>query len=274
MTTATRPSVVDQSTRHPESIFQRVIVGVDGSEAGFEACRQAARLVTADGWIEAFAAAHLAEAALAGWSASRLAEQMEREAAGALDTAKRIIGRRASGRLVNATPENALLREVSRAKGTLLALGSHSHSRWSEILLGGVAGDMIHSAACAVLIARPPAAKALFPRAVVVGIDGSAASDEAISAAEYLARRFGADLRAIVGTKGKPVDLTRAHLRTPFVETLDEWPVDALVKASREADLVVVGSRGLHGVAALGSVSERVAHQARSSVLVIRHTPG
>jgi nucleotide-binding universal stress UspA family protein len=36
------------------------------------------------------------------------------------------------------------------------------------------------------------------------------------------------------------------------------------------ADLVVVGSRGLRGLKALGSVSERVAHQARSSVLVVR----
>jgi nucleotide-binding universal stress UspA family protein len=33
---------------------------------------------------------------------------------------------------------------------------------------------------------------------------------------------------------------------------------------------VVVGSRGLHGFPALGSVGERVAHRARSSVLVVR----
>jgi nucleotide-binding universal stress UspA family protein len=274
MRAATGPSVVVQSTRHPESIFQRVIVGVDGSEAGFEACREASRLVSPDGWIEAVAAAHLAEAALAGWSSSRLAEEMERETAAALEVAKRIIGPRVVGRLVNAAPEDALLRELSRAEGTLLAVGSHGHSRWSEILVGGVAGDMIHTAPCAVLIARPPAAPGLFPRTVVVGIDGSEASDEAIAAAEYLARRFGVDLRAIVATKGKAVDLARAHLRTPFLETFDERPVDVLVKASQEADLVVVGSRGLHGLAALGSVSERVAHRARSSVLVIRHNLG
>ena len=35
-------------------------------------------------------------------------------------------------------------------------------------------------------------------------------------------------------------------------------PVEALVNASTESDLVVVGSRGLHGLRALGSVSERV----------------
>jgi nucleotide-binding universal stress UspA family protein len=273
MTTASRPSVVDRSTRDPESIFKRVIVGVDGSEAGFEACRQAARLVTADGWIEAFAAAHLADATLAGWSASSFAEQLEREAAVALEAAKRIIGPRAADRLVNAAPQGALLREVSRAEGTLLALGSHDHSRWSEIFFGDVASVMLHRAPCAVLIARPPAAEALFPRAVVVGIDGSPASDDTIAAGEYLARRFGAGLRVIVATKGKPVELAHVHLRTPFVETLDERPVDALVEASRQADLVVVGSRGLHGVAALGSVSERVANKARSSVLVVRATP-
>ena len=57
------------------------------------------------------------------------------------------------------------------------------------------------------------------------------------------------------------------------VEDLD-WneqpPVDALVAASRATDLVVLGSRGLHGVSALGRVSERVAHQAASSILVVR----
>jgi len=32
----------------------------------------------------------------------------------------------------------------------------------------------------------------------------------------------------------------------------------------------VVGSRGLHGLQALGSVSERVAHEARCSTLIVR----
>jgi nucleotide-binding universal stress UspA family protein len=56
----------------------------------------------------------------------------------------------------------------------------------------------------------------------------------------------------------------------PSAVAIDERPVRALVEASKDADLVVVGSRGLHGFRALGSVSERVAHRARSSVLVVR----
>ena len=50
-------------------------------------------------------------------------------------------------------------------------------------------------------------------------------------------------------------------------------PSGRLVGASGIVDLVVVGSRGLHGLKALGSVSERVAHQAKCSVLVVREAP-
>ena len=56
------------------------------------------------------------------------------------------------------------------------------------------------------------------------------------------------------------------------LELLPGKPVDELAVLSEFADLVVVGSRGLKGLTALGSVSERVAHQASSPVLVVRGT--
>jgi len=56
----------------------------------------------------------------------------------------------------------------------------------------------------------------------------------------------------------------------PDVEELEGKPVDELTVLSERADLVVVGSRGLKGLRALGSVSERVAHRAHSPVLVVR----
>jgi nucleotide-binding universal stress UspA family protein len=43
-----------------------------------------------------------------------------------------------------------------------------------------------------------------------------------------------------------------------------------LIARSKDSDLIVVGSRGLHRIRALGSVSERVAHEAHRSVLVGR----
>ena len=55
---------------------------------------------------------------------------------------------------------------------------------------------------------------------------------------------------------------------------LEAWNVPhaagTLVEVAIEADLLVVGSRGLHGMKALGSVSERVAHEAKCSVLIVR----
>ena len=50
----------------------------------------------------------------------------------------------------------------------------------------------------------------------------------------------------------------------------DEKPVPALLEAARDADLLIVGSRGVTGLCALGSVSERVAHHAPCSLLVVR----
>ena len=52
-------------------------------------------------------------------------------------------------------------------------------------------------------------------------------------------------------------------------ESPDE-PVGTLVTAAADADLLVVDRRGPHGLPALGSVAVRVAHRARSSVLIVR----
>jgi nucleotide-binding universal stress UspA family protein len=138
------------------------------------------------------------------------------------------------------------------------------------MLLGSLTTTVLHEAACSVLVAREPASAAVFPSAIVAGCDGSPASEHAVSVAEELASRFGAPLRLVVATGGKGLDPVAVAAAHPAVERHLSKPVDTLVTASEQADLVVVGSRGLHGVRALGSVSERVAHQARCSVLVVR----
>ncbi|MGZ8708280.1 MAG: universal stress protein, partial [Gaiellaceae bacterium] len=106
---------------------------------------------------------------------------------------------------------------------------------------------------------------------IVVGVDGSPESAAAYAAARHLAQRFGAKLWPVVAHGGKGVDrhLAETIAGTQHDDLLDE-PVTALVAATADADLLIVGSRGLHGLKSLGSVSERVAHQARSSVLIVR----
>ena len=153
---------------------------------------------------------------------------------------------------------------------TLLVVGTHGHRRMTEILIGGVAGELLHSASCSVLVARRPAEPERFPRSIVVGVDGSAGSEDALHAAGQLARRFQVPMSVVTATQGDDVDLVRARRWSPEVETIDARPVDSLVAASGEVDLLVVGSRGRRGIQALGSVSERVAHNASCSVLVAR----
>lgn len=252
------------------SLFDRLVVGVDGSEAGFEACRQAAALGSPDALIEAVSVVQLADAIRTGMNAPRVADRLQSEAESALERATEILGDRARTRFVNGFAAQALLREIERLDASALVIGTHGHRRATEILIGGVAGELLHTAPCSVLVARPPADSAAFPAAIAVGIDGSCESDAALAAGQELARRFGVPLRVLVASQGKSVDIPRVHLRAPLAEWIDEAPVDALVEASRTADIVVVGSRGLHGLRALGSVSERLAHQAESSVLVVR----
>ena len=253
-----------------QTVFSRVLVGVDGSEAGFEACRQAARLADTGAPIEAVAVVHLADAVWTGYNALRVTDQLREEAEAALERAVRLIGERARPRFVNGTETAGLLHEIERAAATLIAVGSHGHRRVTEILIGGVAGELLHSAPCSVLVVRQAAGPEAFPRSIVAGLDGSVDAEFALDAAEQLAGRLRVPLRVITAVEGKSVDLDEVRRRWPSVEEIDARPVEALVAASHDTDLLVVGSRGLHGVRALGSVSERVAHQATCSVLVAR----
>lgn len=253
-----------------ESPFARVLVGVDGSEPGFEACRQAARLADPRTPIDVIAVVHIAEAARAGLNAVRVADLLQADAEHAVDEAIRIVGERARPRLVDGLVTATLLDEIERVEATLIAIGTHGHRRLTEILIGGVAGELLHVAPCSVLVARAPAEPERFPSSLVVGLDGSSGSECALAAAELLAARLRVPLRAVTAVHDDHVDLARVHDRFPAGEKIDARPVEALVTASRATDLLVVGSRGLRGIRALGSVSERVSHQAACSVLVAR----
>jgi nucleotide-binding universal stress UspA family protein len=150
----------------------------------------------------------------------------------------------------------------------LIAVGSHGRRRAAGLLLGTVAARMLRDATCSVLIARPARDPNAWPETIVAGVDGSVESAAASEAARFVAERFGGSFRAIASTKDQ-LDREAALAIAPELEERGEPAVDVLVAASESADLVVVGNRGLQGLKALGSVSERVAHQARSSVLVI-----
>ncbi len=251
-------------------IFDRILCGVDGSDAAAEAVSQAEFLLAPDGNLLLLGVADVAVAVHAGFEAPAVADSIEAELRTALLAAERSLayGRRAHPRLLRGRPLGCLMSAVREEDATLVAIGAHGGSRAAGILLGSVATALLHEAPCSVLLARPgPSAWA--PRSVVVGHDGSREARAAARVADGLAARFGSSVRMIAATGGKPIEVDGLR-DVDALEFDDRKPVGALVDASVQADLVIVGSRGLHGLGALGSVSERVAHQASCSVLVVR----
>ena len=102
----------------------------------------------------------------------------------------------------------------------------------------------------------------LEPAAVAVGSVVSAGGVEP-EIFEDAAERTLHELLISVDTDGLPHGL-ESHV-------VAGAPAHALVEASREADLVVVGSRGLGGFSGLllGSVSQQVVHHATCPVVVV-----
>ena len=255
-------------------VFSRVLVGVDGSEESREAARQAATL--AEGGLTLLAAYDIASALVGGTGVGvpvYYDEDFQRDSAkAALQEAQQDVeAANATAKIVRGVVWDALIHEAERAQDTLIAVGSGGLGRMAGIVMGSVATELIHKAPCSVLVARKRSDA--FPHKIVVGIDGSPQSLAAYAVAKRLAERFETELVPVRAHGGKQVE---GHLVDRVVghhrEELPDEPVTALVAASADADLLVVGSRGLHGIKALGSVSERVAHQARCSVLIVRES--
>ena len=259
--------------------FGRIVCGIDGSRSSPVAVEQAIAL---SGSSTALVFVCVRETRGAG--ATRQATIGRERADTALEQAIR--GARDAG--VDAAaevipghdPRRVLLDEASRSD--LLVVASHGESRAGGIALGSTASAAVHRAAVPVLVARRPPEGVEFPQRILVATDGSRDAGRAVE----LTARIGHQHRALVsflsvdpGPHGDPahiavdaVDLTAALGREPTVLRASGHAHERILEAaaSERISLVVVGSRGLSGVRALGSVSERVAHRAPCSVLVAR----
>lgn len=253
------------------TLFARILVGVDGTEWGFEALRQALVLAPEDKPVVlAVTALDTAPAIHTGLQAGHFAELLANEAKEAREASEAIMGAREglSARVVRGKPVAVLRRERDEFRATLLALGGRRSSRFLGIMLGDTGTELVHDAACSALLAYPTDDGPWRPRRIVVGFDGSAHALAALRVAEELADAHGGTVEVVAATGGKGIE--RDATWTDRVETWDPaHPVAALVERSRTSDLVVVGSRGVHGIRTIGSVSERVAHQAHCTVLVV-----
>lgn len=246
------------------TVFDRILCAVDESRESLAAVSQATLLAAPEGSLELVAVAETFRASHAGWSSASVAAQIDREASEALARAAEL-SPGAARHLARGHAASVLLHASRSSAATLVAVGATIPSHTRDRLLGSVAEDVVRQANCSVLVARRRSNPR--PLRIVCGIDGSSDSLRARAVAEELCRRFGSelDLVAASGGKGLATEGLDGEVRLD-----SRRPVDALTDAALDADLVVVGNRGLHGILSLGSVSARVAARSACSVLVVR----
>jgi len=191
---------------------------------------------------------------------------------------------------------------VERSKSaSMVVVGSHGRGGFAGLLLGSVSRQVAAHARCPVAVIREPAK--VGAKAVIVGVDGSAPSVKALDFAFDYASRRHLTLHVMHAWEVPPIgtlsvtptikpqeildDIKGAEVRAtsevlaghaedyPDVKVVQEVvhgsAVHELAAASKDAALVVVGSRGRGGFLGLllGSVSHGVVHHAKSPVVVV-----
>ena len=264
---------------HARPTFASIVCGVDGSRPSHEAARQAA-LLTDDGAALTYAAISWEQ----GSGATAVATLSHGHAHECLRQAHldaRELGVRPA--LVGDHAPDAAERLMELATGQdLLVVGIQGHSRASGIMVGSAASAALHRSPVPVLVARRPPEGIDFPSRIVLASDGTPTSDAAAELTARIARRHGSHV-AIVGARDgeapfRPglaehaAQVMAATGTEPVIVDAPGPPHRAVADAARDFDasLVITGSRGLTGLPALRSVSERIAHAAPCSVLVVR----
>ncbi len=197
------------------------------------------------------------------------------------------------------TPARALLEHAHGAD--TLVVGARGHRILPASLLGSTSTQVSTHARCPVVVVRAPAPPPGRSPHVVVGVDGSTSSADAIEyafeeassrgalltavhASWFLVSEWGSpssgmtDLEAAVRERERQLaadSLTPARERHPDVEVREvgvaAHPVEALASASDGADLLVVGSRGRGGFTGLllGSVGQGLLHSSHCPVAIV-----
>jgi nucleotide-binding universal stress UspA family protein len=240
-------------------LFDRLVCAVDSSSASQAAVRHARAFVSPLGTI-AFVSSVRLPVALGTFGAAAIVRDAERRASDAVESAAEGCAR-ARTTVAHGALADAVVGEITATAATLAVVPAHRRSHFD-----GLIPRLLRDAPCGLLVVRE--AGVAIPRSIVVGDDGSAFAAGAVAAARHLAERLEVRLRILHALGGDVVG--ERLVANELLETDDRDPVSALVSHSREDDLIVVGSRGLHGTHTLGSVSELVARHAHCSVLVVR----
>lgn len=282
----------------------RVVVGVDGSPAADAAAQWAAREAIARGCGLTLLATVSPALATTGFGPGMppsldLIDTLQAQALDVLNaTAASLTGVDVITHVEVGSASSALI-DASRL-AEMIVMGSRGRGGFKGLLLGSVGAQVAAHADCPVAVIRSePRVDA---RSIVVGIDESPAAQAAVAEAFAMADRHGFDVIAVHAWDIPAYDLIvlpNSTIPVPLADVADdeirlaaevlagyreEYPnvavqerlvrapaAEALLNASTDAAMIVVGTRG-HGPAVgalLGSVSNAVLHKAQAPVVVV-----
>lgn len=289
-----------------KAMRSELVVGVDGSAASYAAVGWTAQEATIRG-LPVRLVHVVAPTSMSSTEAPNdtITHEQEVKARHVIDQARRIVdGVQGEARLkvrveIRYAGVLATLVDASR-DAHMIVVGARGFDGFGWHMLGSVSAGLLHHAHCPVTIVRDPesAGREIHDDApVVVGIDGSRASEAATALAFEEASRRRVPLVALhawsdVGVfpiLGMDWHVYRDEGDEVLGERLAGWqeiypdvqvhrrlvcdvPARWLVNESDSAQLVVLGSRGRGGFDGLhlGSVSSAVAQSARVPVIVVR----
>ena len=262
-----------------EPAFMDVLCAVDGTWRSYVAVEQAAVLAGPGGELTL-----LAVTAATGSGPYRSAAIAHTRAKLILHHASglaRKAGVRSTSVIDPATPPARVIIERAAAHD-LVALGAPAMSWLGEAIVGGVATEALGPVPTALLFARRSPSEAGFAKRILVASDGLEDSERLVGLSSQLAQAQQADvvlLHAIDGESRAQTDRVREQARaletasgcSCEVRIQDGQPWDAIARTAEDAgvSLIVMGTRRLSGIRAIGSVSRRVVHDAPCSVLLI-----
>ena len=259
-----------------------IVAGVDGSASALQAVRWAAREA-----VRRHAPLRLVHVSYLVPEPPRhhpdeldvLLDQPRQWLVQAADVARTVAGQlEITTDLRDGTVSDAFIEESTSAR--LIVLGQRGLAELSDLLLGSVPPAVAAHAHCPVVVVRSSTLDSPPPAGgpVVVGVDGTELSDAAVAFAFDAAASRDVPLVAIHALP-KAINwgrLAELQEKDPDVEVrrvvVKDRPAHALLDAAREAQLLVVGSRG-HGTLAsigLGSVSHTLLRHAPCPIAVVR----